>query len=333
MPPEMTASPSTPAPATASENGAPAPHGVLSGPPDADPALGPSGKRWLTPDELPQHSRDKLETINTTPPGRHLTKYVFIQNDPFYLPKVLDKYLREHAETTAGINVQSVAQGKRTVFQTAMDLLNMYGPWYFQWKLRKYIIKKLQAKLFNDILGSTRVCHSVYAVARKYGVTVDEMPDVNSDEFRGMLKQRGVEFIVSISGTQLYRKQLREQTPYGIVNCHGALLPLYRGLMPSFWTLANDERRGGSSVHYVDRKLDNGPIIVQRDYRVWPHDTLEDVMARSKDLAAEAILECVRKVEFGPMTMLENPEDEQSHFSMPTKEDVARFKRNGHKFF
>jgi len=24
-----------------------------------------------------------------------LTKYVFIQNDPFYLPKVLDKYLRE----------------------------------------------------------------------------------------------------------------------------------------------------------------------------------------------------------------------------------------------
>lgn len=298
-----------------------------------DPAFGPSGKRWLTPDQLPEAERAKLESINTTPPGRHLTKYVFIQNDPFYLPKVLDKYLREHAETTAGINVQSVAQGKRTVFETAMDLLKMYGSWYFQWKFRNFIIKKIQAKLVNDIMGSTRVCHSVYAVAKKYGVKVDELPDVNSEEFRGMLRERGVEFIVSISGTQLYRKPLREQTPYGIVNCHGALLPTYRGLMPSFWTLANDEKRGGSSVHYVDRKLDNGPIIVQRDYRIWAHDTLEDVMARSKDLAAEAILECIRKVEFGPMTLLENPEEEQSHFSMPTKEDVQRFKRNGHRFF
>lgn len=288
---------------------------------------------FVAPDRLPESEKDKLEHINLTPPGRPLMKYVFIQDDPFYLPKVLDKYLREHAETTAGINVQSVAQGKRTVFQTAMDLLNMYGPVYFQWKLRNYLIKKIKAKVMNDMLGSTRVCHSVYAVARKYNVKIDELPDVNSDEFRGMLRDRGVEFIVSISGTQLYRKQLREQTPYGIVNCHGALLPTYRGLMPSFWTLANGEPAGGSSVHYVDRKLDNGPIIVQRGYRIWPHDTLEDIMARSKDLAAEAILECVRKVEYGPLTLMPNPEEELTHFSMPTKEDVARFGRHGHRFF
>lgn len=267
-------------------------------------------------------------------PGRPLTKYVFIQDDPFYLPKVLDKYLREFSGSTAGVNIQSVAQGKRTVFQTAMELLKMYGPWYFQWKFRRYIVKKLQAKITNDILGSTRKCHSVAAVAKKYGVPVHTSADVNSDEFRGMLQELGVEFIVSISGTQLYKKKLREQTPYGIVNCHGALLPTYRGLMPSFWTLANNEKLGGSSVHYVDRKLDNGPIIVQRHYRIHAHDTLEDIMARSKDLAAEAIIECVRKVEAGDLDDLRpNPEELQTHFSMPTKADVKRFREAGHRFF
>jgi len=65
-----------------------------------------------------------------------LTKYVFIQNDPFYLPKVLDKYLREFSDSTVGINIQSVAQGKRTVFQTAMDLYKLYGFIYFQKKLQ-----------------------------------------------------------------------------------------------------------------------------------------------------------------------------------------------------
>ncbi|MEQ9616715.1 MAG: formyltransferase family protein, partial [Phycisphaerales bacterium] len=181
-----------------------------------------------------------------------LKKYVFIQNDPFLLPKVLDKYLREFADSTAGINIQSVAQGKRTVVQTAMDLYKLYGFNYFQWKLRNYIWRKLQAKLFNDILGSTKTCYSVRAVAKKYGVEVTEAVDVNSEEFLKHLRDHGVQFIVSISGTQLYRKALREQTSHGIVNCHGALLPKYRGLMPSFWTLANGEDVGGVSVHYVD---------------------------------------------------------------------------------
>lgn len=260
-------------------------------------------------------------------------KYVFIQNDPFYLPKVLDKYLREFADSTAGINIQSVAQGKRSVLQTALDLYRVYGFWYFQRRLRQYIAAKLRSKIVNDILGSTRRCHSVRAVARRYGVPVTEAVDINSEEFLKHLRDLKVEFIVSISGTQMYRKQLREQTPRGIVNCHGALLPKYRGLMPSFWTLCNNETEGGVSVHYVDAKLDNGPVIVQKRYRIHPHDSLEDIMARSKDLAAEAIIECVRLVDSGEVPTFPNDASQATHYSMPTKDDVRRFRASNRRFF
>jgi methionyl-tRNA formyltransferase len=262
-----------------------------------------------------------------------MIKYVFIQNEPFFLPKVLDKYLREFADSTAGVNIQSVAQGKRTVAQTAQDLYRLYGLRYFLWKFRRYIWRKAQGKLINDWLGSTRRCYSVRAVARKYGVPVTEAVDVNSEAFLKHLRDLGVEFIVSISGTQLYRKSLREQTARGIVNCHGALLPKYRGLMPSFWTLANGEIEGGVSVHFVDAKLDNGPIVVQKRYRIHPHDTLEDVMDRSKDLAAEAIIECVRLVEAGDPPLMPNDESQSTHYSMPTRADVQRFRAAGHRFF
>lgn len=278
--------------------------------------------------------RRRPETFERRPPadGTPLRKYVFIQNDPFYLPMVLDKYLREFGDSTVGINVQSVAQGSRTVAQTAMDLLGLYGFGYFQWKLRRYVVRKLQAKVINGVLGSRRSCYSVAAVAEKYGVAVDGASDVNSEAFRSMLRERGVQFIVSISGTQLYRRALRDQTPFGIVNCHGALLPRYRGLMPSFWTLANGEREGGVTVHFVDRKLDNGPIVVQRRYRIHGHDSLEDIMKRSKDLAAEAIIEAVRLVESGGSPDLPNPEAESTHFTMPTRDDVRSFRRHGHRF-
>ena len=172
---------------------------------------------------------------------------------------------------------------------------------------------------------------SVASVAAKYGVPVQVAGDVNAESFRSMLRDEGVEFIVSISGTQLYRKALRQQTEFGIVNCHGALLPKYRGLMPSFWTLANGEKEGGVSVHYVDAKLDNGPIIVQKRYSIHPHDTLEDIMARGKDLAAEAILEAVAAVEYGSGDLMPNPESEMTHFSMPTREDVRRLRSHGHR--
>lgn len=274
----------------------------------------------------------EFETLSKAD-ARSLTKYVFIQNDPFYLPRVLDKYLRQYGDSTAGVNIQSVAQGKRTVFQTAMDLLKMYGPYYFQWKLRKYIGRKLVAKVTNDILGSTKKCHSVRAVAKKYNVAVHDVPDVNSEDFLSMMRELGVELIVSISGTQLYRKKLRAQTKYGIVNCHGALLPKYRGLMPSFWTLANGAKEGGVTVHFVDAKLDNGPIIVQRSYRIHDHDTLEDVMTRSKDLAAECIIEAVSVIESGDPDLKPNREEDSTHHSMPTKDDVRKFREAGHRFF
>lgn len=262
-----------------------------------------------------------------------LVKYVFIQNDPFYLPKVLDKYLREFHDSTAGINVQSVVMGKRTVFQTALEFLRLYGPYYFQWKLRRYLAARIKAKLINGLFGSTAKCHSVAAVARKYQVPVHETANVNSEEFRAFLREKGVDLIVSVSGTQFYGKRLREQTPCGIINCHGALLPKYRGLMPSFWSLANDEREGGVSVHFVDGKLDNGPILVQRRYRIHPHDTMEDIMARSKDLAAEAIIDAVRLIEAGSPTLMNNPEEEATEFSVPTRDDVQGFRATGHRFF
>lgn len=302
-----------------------------------------SGVRPVTGDD-PHRSRETdphyAQACGAAAPGAAgagrraaLRKYVFIQNDPFFLPKVLDKYLREFADSTAGINVQSVAQGKRTVVQTALDLYKLYGVRYFAAKLSRYAARKALAKVVNGLMGSTRRCYSVAAVARKYGVPVHEYDDVNSEGFLELIRGEGVQFIVSISGTQLYRKKLRASCSHGIVNCHGALLPKYRGLMPSFWTLANGESEGGVSVHFVDAKLDNGPIIVQKRYRIHARDTLEDVMNRSKDLAAEAIVEAVRLVEAGDPPLMPNREEESSHFSMPDRADVRRFREAGHRFF
>jgi len=72
---------------------------------------------------------------------------------------------------------------------------------------------------------------------------------------------------------------------------------------------------------------------LQKQYRIYPHDTLEDVMERSKDLAAETIIEAVRMIEAGNLTLLPNDESQATSFSMPKRDDVVRFRATGHKFF
>ena len=48
-----------------------------------------------------------------------------------------------------------------------------------------------------------------------------------------------------------------------IVNIHPSLLPKYKGLNGVRQALDNGDTTIGVTVHYVDEKLDNGPIIIQ----------------------------------------------------------------------
>ena len=259
--------------------------------------------------------------------------FVFVQNDPFYLPVLLDRVLEAHHGQTAGIEVLSIAQGSRGRAGTALALWRIYGFRYFLRKLRGYFWRRFVGLVVNRLLRRYGTCYSVAAVGRKYGLPVSSGNDVNSGGFRAKLVELGTELVVSISGTEFYKKELREQTPKGIINCHGGLLPRYRGLMPSFWGLANGEKEGGVTVHFVDAKLDNGPILVQRRFPIHEHDTLEAVMKRSKELAAECIIEAIRLVEAGDYDLQENDATQATHFGMPTRDDAKRLLAHGHRFY
>ena len=70
--------------------------------------------------------------------------------------------------------------------------------------------------------------------------------------------------------------------------------------------------------------LENGWNLIERD-------SLEDLMSRSKDLAAEAIIECIHLIEAGDPPLLPNRAEDSTHFSMPTREDLKRLRSSGHR--
>jgi methionyl-tRNA formyltransferase len=55
---------------------------------------------------------------------------------------------------------------------------------------------------------------------------------------------------------------------YGTINLHASLLPNYRGAAPINWCLMNGERKTGVTTFYINEKIDQGDILLQKEIMI-----------------------------------------------------------------
>src|SRR5262249_56990791 len=89
---------------------------------------------------------------------------------------------------------------------------------------------------------------------------------VNAPGFLAELLSLGPDVAISVSCPQIFKRPLIQLPPQGILNIHGAILPHYRGVLPSFWMLANGEKQAGGSIYYCDERSDARGLAGQRVY-------------------------------------------------------------------
>ncbi len=82
----------------------------------------------------------------------------------------------------------------------------------------------------------------------------------------GFLKILSKEFIKSFKGK--------------IINIHPSLLPKYKGLNTHYRVLENNEKFTGCSVHFVNEKLDDGKIILQKKIKIFKKDNVKSLKMR-----------------------------------------------------
>jgi methionyl-tRNA formyltransferase len=140
------------------------------------------------------------------------------------------------------------------------------------------------------------------------------------------------DLLVSILGNQIFKEPILNLAPKGCINLHTALLPKYRGLMPTFWVLKNNEKKTGVSVFFVDEGIDSGPIIVQEEVEIG-NRTQEELILHTKKLGMEAIAKSIDLIQKEEVQLIVNHVSQRTYFTFPTRRDVLEFKRNGKKFF
>lgn len=238
-------------------------------------------------------------------------------DDPIYLPAFFDRTLGKYGRETLSVCVVPPLYKNQTAVQAALRYYRTFGPMAFLGLAVRAGMAKVRGQ-------------SIASVCKKRGVTYESVPDVNAENFRQRLREAGVDLLISVSCPQIFKKPLIELPSLGCLNIHGAILPRYRGVLPSFWMLANQEKNAGVSIYYVNEKIDAGELCGQRIFEILPGESLDGFITRSKAIAADLLLEVLGKIEDGTITRIPLNLADGSYYSWPDKEAVARFRANGH---
>ena len=91
------------------------------------------------------------------------------------------------------------------------------------------------------------------------------------------VKQVNPDIICVASMSRLLKREIFSFPKYGAVNLHPSLLPKYRGPMPYFWVLFNDEKVTGVTAHYINEDEDTGDIIAQSEFSIQFGETYKSV--------------------------------------------------------
>ncbi len=248
-----------------------------------------------------------------------------------YLPAFFHAVLRRRAADTRAVFMCPLRHGR----QSTLDMVRKYRRAFGWGNLAGLARREIKARVCDRLCrpGPDGPFHSIESVARRHEVLCETIADVNAADFHERLRAMGTDLVVSVSCPQIFKQPLIDLPPRGCLNMHGALLPAYRGLAPSFWMMKNGETEAGVTVFLVNADIDLGDVVAVDRFPILPDETLEAFIVRSKRLSADTLLRAIDLLESGTAETWPLEREGGSYFSFPSREDYLAFRRRGRRIW
>lgn len=109
-----------------------------------------------------------------------------------------------------------------------------------------------------------------------------------------ILRENRIDLIVLARYMQVLSPEFIAHFPQQIINIHHSFLPAFVGGKPHAQAYERGVKLIGATAHYVTEALDDGPIIEQGVERISHRDTLEDLVAKGRDIEKMVLSRAVR---------------------------------------
>jgi len=150
--------------------------------------------------------------------------------------------------------------------------------------------------------GRQRRSPPVAVKARQLGLELAQPRRVREAEFLERAAALDPLLAVVVAFGQIFRGRLLRLPALGCVNLHASLLPRWRGASPIVAAIAAGDRTTGVTTMVMEKGLDSGPILRQREIAIGDRETTAELSPRLAAAGAELMIETVRALAAGELT-------------------------------
>jgi len=141
----------------------------------------------------------------------------------------------------------------------------------------------------------------VKQAAQKADIPVLQPENLKSVDFINQLGEINAELFVVVA-FRILPEKVFTMPPQGTFNLHASLLPKYRGAAPINWALVNGESKTGVTTFFIEKNIDTGNILIQRELPISDDMTAGELHDQLMVLGAEVVLETVNAIAHNQIT-------------------------------
>ncbi len=167
--------------------------------------------------------------------------------------------------------------------------------------LYELLWQKSSGDLFLDIVCIVSNHNSLLHIAQSYGVPFIFAPlKDNQTEQENFIKKEfkrlnlEIDFIILAKYMRILSGNFIDSFQKKIINIHHSFLPSFPGAKPYFQAYKKGVKLVGATAHFVNEKLDDGPIIEQDIIRINHGDNIDEIKRKGKIVEKLVLVKAVK---------------------------------------
>jgi len=161
------------------------------------------------------------------------------------------------------------------------------------------------------------------ATAANSGVNLFRPDKMKDAEVREAYLDLGPDLVILAFVTDIIPEALLDIPSIGTICYHPSLLPRHRGASGINWAVIQGDTRTGLTILWVDKGIDTGPILLQKEVEILPDDTTGSLYFNQLfGMGVDAIVEALALIKGGKAP--KSPQDDsQATYEPPCDDRVA----------
>ncbi len=165
-------------------------------------------------------------------------------------------------------------------------------------------------------------------ISLRYKIPIYQPSKMKDPKVYEILRELRPELIILAFVTEIIPDGILKIPAIGTICYHPSLLPKHRGASAINWAIIQGDKRTGLTIFWVEKGIDTGPILIQKEVEISPDDTAGSLYFNHLfPMGVEAIMEAIDLIKKGDAPKIPQNESEAT-YEPPCDDKVAHIDFN-----